>query len=507
MSILLFFRARRRDLVASVASVSSVSSVLSAVAAVALLWTMPLAAGETATPQSPASWPGADLFTNGARNLRLEIPPEGVSSLRADSREYVRATLRDGETVYENVAVHLKGSTGSFRPLDDKPSLTLDFNRFTGSQRYHGLRRIYLNNSVEDPSYLNEEIGAEMFRAAGVPAPRVTHALVELNGRKLGLYVLKEGFTEDFLSCWFRRVDGNLYDTDLGHDVDRPMKRNSGLGPKHDSQADLAALAAAALEPDMGRRWQRLQGVLDVDRFLSFMAMEVMICHRDGYSFARNNFRIYHDMDTDRIIFLPAGMDQLFGKADLPWKPYLSGIVAKAVMETPEGKQRYRERFQSLFTSVFKVKALNDRADQIVFGLRPSMGNKEFKALEEAAAELKKRIAQRQAWLDSELSQPEPALREFKNGVAVLSGWKAVDAPPGTLMEKTKSPDGILALRIPADPKSLGSWRMKALLKRRRTTALRETSGRGIARFRAGAANGRFDRQFIVASTGRRASG
>jgi hypothetical protein len=194
--------------------------------------------------------------------------------------------------------------------------------------------------------------------------------------------------------------------------------------------------------------------------------MEVMICHRDGYSFARNNFRIYHDLDTDRIIFLPAGMDQLFGKADLPWKPYLSGIVAKAVMETPEGKQHYQEHFQSLFTNVFKVEALDSRADQVVLGLRPFLGNKEFKAVEEAVTELKKRIAQRRNWLSAELSQPEPVLMEFKDGVALLSGWKAVDAPSGTLMEKTKSPDGILTLHIPADPKSLGSWRMKVLLKR-----------------------------------------
>jgi hypothetical protein len=96
------------------------------------------------------------------------------------------------------------------------------------------------------------------------------------------------------------------------------------------------------------------------------------------------------------------------------------------------------------------------------------LGNKEFKALEEAAAELKKRIAQRRTWLNAELGQPEPSLMEFKDGVALLSGWKAVDAPAATLMEKTKSPDGVLALHIPADSKSLGSWRTKALLKRGR---------------------------------------
>src|SRR5205085_9247534 len=104
------------------------------------------------------------------------------------------------------------GGTGSFRPMEDKPALTLDFSRFKAGQKFHGVRRIYLNNSVEDPTYANEKIGSELFLAAGVPAPRVTRALVELNGRALGLYVLKEGFTEEFLARHFNRVSGELYE-------------------------------------------------------------------------------------------------------------------------------------------------------------------------------------------------------------------------------------------------------------------------------------------------------
>ena len=30
------------------------------------------------------------------------------------------------------------------------------------------------------------------------------------------------------------------------------------------------------------------------DRFLSFLATEVMLCHWDGYALNRNNFRVYH---------------------------------------------------------------------------------------------------------------------------------------------------------------------------------------------------------------------
>src|SRR5213076_217273 len=134
---------------------------------------------------------------------------------------------------YTDIALHLKGSSGSFQPLDQKPGFTLDFSENNPAQTLAGLRKIHLNNSVEDPSYLNEQIGSELFRAAGVPVPRVSHALVEMNGRPLGLYVLKEGLTEDFLSFYFRRGDGNLYEPERGNDVDGHMKRLLGRDPEN----------------------------------------------------------------------------------------------------------------------------------------------------------------------------------------------------------------------------------------------------------------------------------
>src|SRR5208282_1163365 len=75
--------------------------------------------------------PGADLFTNGVvLQLRIEMDPSGMESLRREPREFVRATVKEVGMVHDDVAIHLKGSVGSFREVDDKPDLTLDFNRF-----------------------------------------------------------------------------------------------------------------------------------------------------------------------------------------------------------------------------------------------------------------------------------------------------------------------------------------------------------------------------------------
>src|SRR2546422_2125711 len=121
------------------------------------------------------------LFTNGAIvQLHLEIPQTAVESLKKEKRKFVRATVKDGEQAYRQVGIHLKG-VGSFRPIDDKPSFTLKFNEFSSGQRFHGLTKIMLNNSVQDPTYLNELLCGALFREAGVPTVRATHARVWLN--------------------------------------------------------------------------------------------------------------------------------------------------------------------------------------------------------------------------------------------------------------------------------------------------------------------------------------
>ena len=70
-------------------------------------------------------------------------------------------------------------------------------------------------------------------------------------------------------------------------------------------------------------RWRRLQQTLDIDRFSTFMAMEVMVCHWDGYCMNQNNYRVFHNLADNRIVFIAHGMDQLFGTGTFhgaPWE-------------------------------------------------------------------------------------------------------------------------------------------------------------------------------------------
>jgi len=151
------------------------------------LSTTHLAAGSARTNSEAAYLD--DLFAGRiVPRIQIEIPPEGIQDLSGNEgdnrrRPQALATVREGGQVYTNVEIHLKGGAGSYRPVNNNPGLTLNFEKMASGQTFHGLKKFSLNNSVQDPTYLNEKICRELFNAADSPAARAGFATVELNGR------------------------------------------------------------------------------------------------------------------------------------------------------------------------------------------------------------------------------------------------------------------------------------------------------------------------------------
>jgi spore coat protein H len=410
-------------------------------------------------------------------SIQIEIPRAGLSALRptrwenGQKRPVAWATVREAGVVYTNVAVHLKGAAGSFRNVDEKPAMTLNFDKFAPGQSFHGLHKISLNNSVQDSTYLCEKIAREIFIAAGVPVPRATHAVVELNGQDLGLYVVLEGANKQFLKRYFDNAKGNLYDGGFCRDIDSSLSVNCGENPKN--HTGLRALRAVVNEGSPG--YARLEKVLDTDRFISMVAIEVILGHWDGYTLNRNNWRIFHDLDSNRMVFIPHGLDQLFG-AGRRFDPdgsitpqHLSGAVASAVLGTVEGRRKYRERVGQLYTNVFKVDEILARVDEVARGVSREVAESHpqiAKALLQRAGSLKQRIVRRDDGLRRQLGVSSNPLEFTSDGVLRLAGWKPslVQSGDPKLTQKD-DPTGKKILAINAGTgTSSSSWRARVVL-------------------------------------------
>ena len=395
--------------------------------------------------------------------------------------------------VYNDVGVHLKGGPGSFRKTDDKPALSLNFDKFVPGVNFHGLDKVLLNNSVQDPAYMCEYLGSYLFRALGCPSPRVTNPRVVLNGRDWGPYVLKEGFDNVFFKKYFHDRAGNLYegsfadvDSDLPiHPGERPIAKMGPLTKEQSTAAEkelaenrkqasakLRQLADAAREPQAAVREDRLEAVLDVDRFLTFLACEMIVEHWDGYGGNRNNYRIYDDPRSGKLVFLPQGMDQLFQRPDYPL--FASGaLVSRGATQTPQERQRFFDRIKEIRQHALAPEAILAELDRVSTRIMPLMqeiGPDAVRQHKEQTAQMRQRLLDRIANIDRQLANPPRPLQFDTQGVAKLNQWEPKQQEGEAIAEPFEE-SGKPRLRVTANGNGgAASWRSTLLLPQGRYT-------------------------------------
>jgi spore coat protein H len=329
-------------------------------------------AAEVAPPPRLITERDAFFRSDKVYEIEITVSKKELDALNREPRKYVRATLKEAGTTYGDVGIHLKGAAGSWRDFNDKPGLTINTDKFVDDQLFHGLDKWHLANSVQDPSFVAELVCGELMMAAGVPAARVSFATLTLNGRKRGMYYLKEGYDKQFLKHHFGTNKGNFYDGGFLRDIDQDLQLISGDGDVA-NRADLKALVAASREPDQAKRFAKLEKLLDMDKFISYMIVEMITSDWDGYPSKCNNYRIYHDPKTDKITFIPSGMDQMFADTNWPILPGWGGSVARAVMETKEGKKRYVARLREIMKDVYKPEVIVRRLDELEKRVQPAL--------------------------------------------------------------------------------------------------------------------------------------
>jgi spore coat protein CotH len=109
-----------------------------------------------------------------------------------------------------------------------KRSLKLDFNDLAKGQSFLGLTKLNLNNNTMDATQMQEAIAYDLFRRAGIPAPRTAFMRVYLtvparfDRRYLGLYTAIEQVDERFLEKQLGTSKGLLLKPDTATGV--PLK-------------------------------------------------------------------------------------------------------------------------------------------------------------------------------------------------------------------------------------------------------------------------------------------
>lgn len=333
--------------------------------------------------------------------VEVELDPQDWDALRSQTRTFESTIGREDcqEQPFENpftwytasvtldgqefpkVEVRKKGFLGSMS--FDKPALKVDLGEFS-EERFYGVRRLTLNNSVSDPSFVRQCLSYAAFADAGLPAPRCSLAHVTVNGQELGIYVNLEPLKGPMLERHFEHGDGNLYEGTLsdfreGWTGTLEKKNNEA----EDDWSDIDALVAA-VDVEDEELVDSLRRVIDLEQFVDFWALEVLVQHTDGYASNTNNFYLYADPSDGRFDFIPWGTDGvLYGEDGSGSVVYANGVLANRLYNTDEGREFYLDSLQGLLKSSWKPKRAEQRVATMAALVEPELSGEQWAEVSE----------------------------------------------------------------------------------------------------------------------------
>jgi spore coat protein CotH len=189
-----------------------------------------------------------DVFDIDAlHTVSLTIDPAHIPTLDDPSRQHVPCDVVLDGVAFPGAHIKEKGSHGSSATLAEKSGFTISF----GAERPAGLKKLTLNNSRQDDSFLHEHLAHKLYRLAGLPASRTAYGAVRVNDTGLGLYVVKEKVDRSFLKRTFGagNDEGNLYEV-VSHDFLEGAANHAFLELKDEDEGrtreDIADLAQAS---------------------------------------------------------------------------------------------------------------------------------------------------------------------------------------------------------------------------------------------------------------------
>ena len=398
--------------------------------------------------------PGSQVSFDSAAMLcvRLDMKDEDFEQLRGENRfaveeavlvEEALAYLTDGcaENIpghynwYEagvnadglslqRVGIRKKGFLGSVAGQGwFKPSLKIKTDQQVAGQLLGDTEHITLNNSIQDPRRMATCLAHGVFRDAGYPAPRCNLANVMVNDTPLGPYAHVEAIKKRFLERAFGDNSGSLYEGTIADFSDGFLSGaadgNLGRWQAKTTNTDPKGLPLRhvldALQVPDPQLLPALEAVLNLDRFITFWAVEVLINHSDGYTAGRNNFYVYFDPnDGDRAVFIPWGPDNVFnddngedgGPAGL--ERYVYAELPRRLSRVPTIALRFEKEMRRLLDVVWREQVLLARIETYADQVRSAQDDPDFDA---SVLAMRSWVTGRRAAMQTQLSKGLPAGR------------------------------------------------------------------------------------------------
>jgi hypothetical protein len=320
--------------------------------------TAPTSPGVPTPPVGPGVPAGAPIFDPQVlHEARLEIDPAAWQALRdnyLDNQYYAANLTVDGVSVLQ-VGVRSRGD-GSRN--EEKPGLKIEFDKYVPGQEFYGYKSLVIDNLTTDASMMRERLAFLVFEAMGIAAPRNAFARLSVNGGYWGLFALVEPVSKPFLDARLGEKSGTLFDYEwifpydfswLGSEPSKylpaPFQPETNE-EKPDVGDGLVALVEAINYTGDAAFVAEMGSWLDVDRFLTHVAIENALAEGDGILGLQglNNFYLYEYGAKKRFVFIPWDKDNAFLRESWPLYSGLdTNLLTRRLTADPAKRQVYAD--------------------------------------------------------------------------------------------------------------------------------------------------------------------
>ncbi len=240
---------------------------------------------------------------------------------------WVEADITFEGQVWTHAGIRFKGNSSlmsTWRGGSYKLPFRLDFDEFEDAypeienQRFYGFKELSFSSNWSDPSLLREKVAADIFRAAGVPAPQTAFYAVYVDYGEgpvyFGLYTAVEIVDDTVIETQFDDDGGNVYKPDGAGATFAAGSFDEASFDKetHQAEADYSDILALFEALHAGTRttdpdaWRSgLEAVFDVEGFVRWLAVNSVIQNWDSYGQMAHNYYLYNDPTTGRLAWIP----------------------------------------------------------------------------------------------------------------------------------------------------------------------------------------------------------
>jgi hypothetical protein len=317
------------------------------------------------------------------RNLNFEMDPGDWSAVKNDAGYTIVKPAYFWADDESKIIVSIKRKPNA--AIGDKVALKIDINEYFDNLRWHGVKKLSLENGY-DADAVTEGLAWFLHRQAagtgpaGYKPPLAAWVNVSVNGQRLGMYANVEQIDKTFLRNRDQWVSGETWLYKQGEVGPSELKSGDGDSPILQTLNYSPFVSGGASPP--ADYITQFDNLIDMEQMLTVGAIEAFIGNYDGMLTKGKNF-FFADYapgagpENGRRLYLPWDLDAVLGGSGTTSiydsKGQKFDAYRQYITDVPYYRTQYNQIMLDLLNGSMSVQAYSDFLDQLELVLRDSI--------------------------------------------------------------------------------------------------------------------------------------